>query len=101
MQITDEKYDYLLRKRSEILAKLKPMCEVFGFDVDYQINRNCGQTETLVINATRIGCTGNSINAVVDEFIGYLFVKVYDKNRYIGAFRTQTLNQVKRYWINE
>ena len=96
--MTDEQYDYLMKKRKNILDKLQPMCNVFGYDCDYVINRNYGQTETLVVNGTRIGCTGNNEYAIMCEFIGYLFIKIWCKDRSF-PFRTQIMNYVKRYWL--
>ena len=99
MQITDEHYDYLMKKRQDVLNKLQPLCDAFGYDCDYVINRNYGQTETLVINGTRIGCTGNSESAIAREFIGYLFINIWCRDRAF-PFRTQIMNCVKKYWLN-
>lgn len=91
--------NYLQNKRIEVLKAIKPICEAFNIkEYDYIICDE-GQRETLKIYQTHIGCTDNSISAVIDEIIGWLFVNRFCKNRYIGAFRTQTLNVVKRYWI--
>lgn len=89
----------LEKKKIEVLKAIKPICEVFEIEYDY-IVKETGQTETLVLNGQKIGCSANSINAIIEEIIGYLFVKCYCRNRYIGAFRTQTLNVIKQYWIN-
>ena len=97
---TREILKQLEEKRKEVLESIKPIMEAFEItDYDYVVKAE-GRTETLVINGQKIGCSANSINAIIDEVIGYLFVKIYSRNRYIGAFRTQTLNVIKQYWLN-
>lgn len=87
------------KKRSDVLEAIAPICSAFKIDdYDYIVSET-GQHETLRIYDTRIGCSCNSIDAVIDELIGYLFVKRFCKNRYIGAFQTQTLNCVRRHWL--
>ena len=93
-------WSYLKEKRVEVLKEIKPYCEVFGItDYDYFVNMNTGG-EILKLNNTYIGCTGNSISAVIDEFIGYIIINRYCKNRTLGAFRTQTMNAIKTFWLN-
>ena len=99
MIMDDKYYDCLMKKRKVVLEKLQPICNAFGYDCDYVINRNYGQTETLIINGTRIGCTDNSEYAIIREFIGYLFINIWCKDRSF-PFRTQIMNCVKRYWLN-
>lgn len=97
--MNNKKIKQLQEKRQEVLEAIKPIMEAFKIsDYDYEI-KETGQTETLLINGQRIGGSSNSISAVIDEVIGYIFVKIYSRNRYIGAFRTQTLNIIKQYWI--
>lgn len=89
----------LNKKRRDVLEAIAPICAAFEIDdYDYIVSET-GQRETLRIYNTRIGCSENSINAVIDELIGWLFVKRFCKNRSIGVFETQTLNQVRRYWL--
>lgn len=90
--------DYLITKRQKVLMTLAPYFELFGIEGDYQITETGG--EFLVLNGQEIGCSANSIDAVFDEFIAYIFVKHYCKNRSLGAFEKQTLNHIKRYWRN-
>ena len=86
-------------KREKVMSAIAPICEAFGIsDYDY-IVQEFGQRETLRLYGTMIGCTDNSVDAVIDEIIGWLFANRYCKNRYIGSFKTQTLNVVKQYWI--
>ena len=98
--MTEEGMKRLQDKRIEVLKAIKPICEAFKIkDYDYVIQET-GQIETLVLNGQKIGCSCNSIDAVINEVIGYIFVKIYCRNNYIGAFRTQTLNAIKQYWLN-
>lgn len=86
-------------KRLEVLTAIKPICEAFNLEYDYIVKEE-GQTETLVLNGQKIGCSCNSISAIINEIIGYIFVKIYCKDNWIGHFRTQTLNVIKQYWLN-
>lgn len=91
--------EYLQNKRKTVLENIKPICDAFGIlSYDYIVSDE-GQSEILQIYDTKICCSENSISAVIDELIGWIFVKIYCKNRYIGAFKIQTLNQIKKYWI--
>lgn len=92
--------EYLQKKRVDVLKKIAPICNVFGIeDYDY-IVKESGQTETLQVNDVKIGCTYNSVEAIVDELIAYIFVSRYCRNRSLGTFKTQTLNQIRRYWLD-
>lgn len=87
-------------KREIILTAIKPICEVFGIaDYDYIITES--KKERLKLNDTYIGCDGNSVSAVIDELIGYIFIKKYCRNRSLGAFDKQTQNHIKRYWLKD
>lgn len=87
-------------KRQQMLEAIKPICEVFNIkDYDYLIDVEKG-IETLVVNGTKIGCSCNSVMATIDELVGYIFVRRWTRNRSLGAFQTQTLNVIKRYWID-
>ena len=78
---------YLQEKRAEVLKKIKPICEAFGIeDYDYIVSDK-GQTETLRIGTTKIGCSCNSIFAVKQELVGYLFI-CYFRERPLGHFKT-------------
>jgi len=86
-------------KKLEVMNAIKPICEAFGIkNFEYIMTEH---TERLRLNNTLIGCYSNSVSAVIDEVIGYIFVARYCKNRYIGAFRTQTLNCIREHWIKE
>lgn len=99
MNNDENRFEQLKKKRIEVLEAIKPICEAFNLEYDY-IVKETGQTETLVLNGQKIGCSCNSIDATINEIIGYIFVKIYCRNNYIGAFRTQTLNVIKQYWLN-
>lgn len=97
--VIKENQEYLEKKRIEILEAIKPICESFEIkDYDYLVNHEKG-IERLVINGTQIGCRFNSLSAVIDELIGYIFVQRWTRNRSLGAFQKQTLNVIRRYWI--
>ena len=90
--------EQLEAKRIEVLEAIKPICEAFKInDYDYEV-KDSGQRETLRIGNTRIGCSCNSISAVIEELVGYIFIARW-KDRYLGAFSVQTKNVIKRYWI--
>ncbi len=89
----------MLEKRAVVMQTIKPICEAFNIkDYDYEI-KETAQREVLRIGEVRIGCSCNSISAVVDELIGYIFITRWCKNRYLGTFSTQCKNQIKQYWI--
>ena len=91
----------LQAKRKEVLEVISPICEAFKIDdFDYIISETGRQDETLRIYDSYIGCSCNSVEAVIDELIGWLFVTRFCKYRSIGAFRKQTLNAIKTYWLN-
>lgn len=99
MNNDENRFEQLKKKRIEVLEAIKPICKAFNLEYDYII-KETGQTETLVLNGQKIGCSCNSIDSTINEVIGYIFVKIYCRNNYIGAFRTQTLNVIKQYWLN-
>lgn len=86
-------------KKTEVIKAIKPICKAFNLEYDY-IVKETGQTEILVLNGQKIGCSYNSIEAIINEIIGYLFIKIYYRNNWIGNFRIQTLNVIKQYWLN-
>lgn len=93
------KYEYLIKKRIEVLDAIKPICEAFNItDYDYEINTEKG-TEILRIYDVKIGCSCNSILAVKNELIGFIFLRTWCRYRSLGAFDTQCKNVIKRYWI--
>ena len=88
---------YFKGKRETVLNTIKPICEAFEItDYDYICN---GKQERLVIEGTQIGCACNSIGATVRELISYLFV-VYASDK-LRAFKTQTIKNLKEYWIKD
>ena len=90
--------EYLESKRTDVLKVIKPICEAFNIkDYDYEV-KDYGQRETLRIGNTRIGCSHNSISAIIEELVGYIFIMTWRK-RSMGAFENQTKNVIKRYWI--
>ena len=88
--------EYLKNKRIEVLKEIKPICEAFNIEYDYKVE---GKTEILVLDGQKIGCSCNSISATKNEVIGYIFAKIYCKERW-WHFRPQTLKYIKQYWVN-
>ena len=96
--MTNEQYMYYSDKVRQISEKIEPICKAFNInDYGYEVEENCN--EYLVLDGTKIGCTGNSVSAVVDELIAYVFITRYCSNRNLGAFHKQTINHIKRYWL--
>lgn len=94
--------EYYMKKRESILQEIKPICATFGIkDYDYIVYGETGCVEMLKLGNTFIGCTGNSVSAVVEELIGYIFITRYCRNRSLGAFDKQTKKYIMRYWLNE
>jgi len=95
----ETKLEYMQSKRLEVLKAIKPICEAFNIkDYDYELQET-GQREILRIGEIRIGCSSNSISAVVNELIGYIFITIWCRSRGLGAFDTQSKNIIRRYWI--
>lgn len=91
-----EKSIYLQSKREEVLNLIKPICNAFSIKgYDYIIEED--SREVLKINDVRIGCTSNSLQAIVEELVGYIFINIYCKNRW-WHFKPQTIKAIKKYW---
>lgn len=88
----------LNKKRIEVLKEIKPICEAFNIDYDYIVKEK-GQTETLVLNGQKIGCSMNSIYAIKNEVIGYIFAEIYCKDKW-WHFKPHTLKYIKQYWLS-
>ena len=98
--MTADEYNYFAEKVRQIDKEIAPICKVFNInDYGYEVDEN--RNEFLVLNGQKIGCTGNSISAVIDELIGYIIITKYCRNRSLGAFDKQSKNYIKRYWIAE
>ena len=91
----------LQEKRVEVLKAIEPICKAFGIkDYDY-IVKETGQREILRVEDIKVGCSCNSITAIITELIGVIFIGIWCRNRNLGAFEAQTKNVIKRYWIKE
>lgn len=96
---TQDGEEYRKLKRDKVLEVIRPICDALGItDYDYVCNKHY---ERLVVEGQSIGCAGNSICATVMELINYIWVETYAYNRCLGAFEKQTLNYIKRLWIEE
>lgn len=92
-----ERIEYLKEKRKEVLKEIKQICEAFNLEYDYIVKEE-GQTETLVLNGQKIGCSMNSIYAIKNEIIGYIFATIYCHDVW-WYHKPQTLKHIKKYWI--
>ncbi len=90
-----DRYKYLKKKRIEVLEAIEPICKAFSIS-DFIIEITENGHEELRIYCVRIGCDCNSIYAVKQELVGYLFV-CYWKERCF-PFKTQVFNRIKAYW---
>lgn len=98
-RMIDMDMERLEKKRFEVLDTIKPICKAFNItDYDYEISTE-GYREILRIYDVKIGCSCNSIDAVKNELIGFIFLRTWCKYRSLGAFDTQCKNVIKRYWI--
>jgi hypothetical protein len=90
--------EYLEEKRLEVLKEIKPICDAFGIkDYEYEVSDK-GQREILLIEGTKIGCSCNSVYAVKQELIGWIFLAMW-RQRSLGAFENQTKKIIKQYWL--
>ena len=95
-----EDLEYLQNKRLDVLREIKPICDAFNIkDYDYIIQES-GQREVLRIYDIRIGCSCNSISAVKNELIGFIFLRTWGRDRSMGAFDKQSRNVIKQYWMD-
>ena len=89
-------------RKEQVLSAVLPICEAYKnivkIDCDYIIDPLLG-SEFLKVNGVLIACSGNSIGAIVDELTGYIFVKTFCKNRWMGAFEPQMVSRIKEYWV--
>lgn len=97
---------YYIEKGKRVKEELQPICDAFGIkDWEYVCSESCmlpGHVrEILRVERQKIGVTGNSISAILDELIGYIFISRYCRNRSLGAFEKQVKNQIKSYWLEE
>lgn len=87
-----------MKKEREIKKAIKPLCKIFNIKYKYW-HFNVPESELLYLNNQQIKCTGDSVEQIRDKVIGYIFVEIYCKNNSIGAFQKQTLNVIKKDWI--
>lgn len=94
---------YLEEKRMKVLNTIIPVLRTFGITkVDYEVNLETYQ-ETLVIDDTRIRCTCNSIEAILQEVIGYLFIKTWVPPRILVSdpYVDHCVEVITHYWVKE
>lgn len=95
---------YLQEKRVEVLKTVKPILEPFDItEVDYVIDENTKQ-EILVIEKAKIDCSCNSIEAIIQEVVGYLFIKTWvpsSRILYYDPHVNHCIEMITHYWIKE
>lgn len=92
--------EYLNKKQIEVLKVIKPICNAFGIkNYDYIIETDIIETESYIevlkLNNTYIDCSGNSIDAIINELISYIVIK---RKIDLGTFKNQTIKYLKRCW---
>lgn len=86
-----------MKKEREIKKAIKPLCKIFK--IKYEYVELLPLEEILFLNGQKIICTGDSVEQIRDKVIGYIFTEIYCRNNSIGVFKTQTLNAIKKDWI--
>lgn len=86
-----------MKKEREIKKAIKPLCKIFKIKYEYFVFVE--GLELLYLNGQQIKCTGDTVEQIRDKVIGYIFAEIYCKNNSIGAFQKQTLNVIKKDWI--
>ena len=95
--------EYMAKKKQEIMASLTPKLNAWGvtdFDYEYTLTEDKKYTDSewLRIGKDYIGCHSNSVSAVEEEALGWLFIRIWCKSRHLGAFKIQTKNVIQAYW---
>lgn len=89
---------YYENKRQTILETIEPICEAFGIkEYDYIAKKG---SERLIVEGQAIGCTSNSIGAVVRELIIYIFITSEAIER-VSHFQSAVINDLKRHWLSK
>ena len=101
MPITEERINYCKQKGAEAIHILQPIFKAKNFDfntLEYKVVP-CGEwyDEYLFIADDVICCTGNSVSAIVDEAITWLF---YEDNMRYYHNEIDT-DYIKRHWSNK
>ena len=86
-----------MKKEREIKKMIKSLCKIFK--IKYEYIELLPLEEILFLNGQKIICTGDSVEQIRDKVIGYIFAEIYCKNNSIGAFQKQTLNVIKKDWV--
>ena len=86
-----------MKKEREIKKAIKPLCKIFK--IKYEYIELLPLEEILFLNGQQIKCTGDTVEQIRDKVIGYIFAEIYCKNNSIGAFQKQTLNVIKKDWV--
>lgn len=89
----------LEKKRNSVLKVIAPLMSYFQItNYDYKIAHT---RETLVIEGTCIECALNSIGAILNELVNYIWIKTYAEDFYLGEHSEDLLHILKSSWSME
>ena len=76
--------------------ELEKISDTPRLDVELFLQKALGDVDRIYIH---LNLNKELTKEQYDEFLGYIIINRYCKNRSIGAFRTQTMNEIKSFWI--
>lgn len=86
-----------MSEMSEDTARALEAIEPMAKSLNIQVRAD---RKFLYLNGQAIGIGCNSAYATINEFIGYAFLKVWMKDKYMHCEVTEELrNRIKRYWF--
>lgn len=104
----EEILNYYTKKKKNVLRLLRPFLEGFiqlkPCDYEYKIIMNDDDIfpqEQLIILHDTIGCSGNSIEAILLEAFGWAMINFYERNTRPEVIHKSTKEYIMRYWLNE
>ena len=95
MEKARERERYLNAKREMVIEAITPICDVCHIrDYDYIIDDNL--EEWLMLDGTYICCTATSVEFIISDLYGYLFLKYW--KRPLGKHQDDVFDQIKLFW---
>lgn len=91
--------NYLKAKRERIMEIITPICDACNIrDYDYVVDDNLD--EWLVLDGTRICCTATSVEYIIPELYGYMFIKNWKRpwRGALGEHQDDVLNEITLFW---
>jgi len=69
---------YLEFKQKQVMRMIEPICHAFQiYNFDYDVTN---EIETLILEGQEIACSMNSYEAIIEEVLGYIIVKKYQRH---------------------